>query len=130
MVNNNKAQVRENLSTRERLRRKLDARNIEKKTEVKLNEISDELIRRYTFAKEEFEDISITNPITILKDKEKYISEYNKYILTVIEAAKEKGYGLSKIHLLLDNSYTRYMTKILELPPIPEWFRRAIETSN
>jgi len=120
-----------NLSTRDRLRKKLEDRKILQKTkennekiEIKTNEITEEIKKKYTLAKDEYPESNISDPITILKNKDKYIKEYNSYILTVIETAKDKQYGMSQLNLLLDNSYTRYMTMLLELPKVPEFFSK------
>lgn len=81
--------------------------------------ITSEMLNRYQKAIVEFPNNNIVNPKCILDNYDKYKKEYDNYILTSIKTAKTKGLGINSIRSMIDNSYTQYMTHVLDIPQLP-----------
>lgn len=83
--------------------------------------ITQEMLLDYTQALLKFPNINIGTPKMILDDQEKYKKEYSNYVLTIIEKAKENKWNINTIKSMMNNEYTKYLTKILNLPEIPSF---------
>lgn len=83
--------------------------------------VTEEMLNLYTDAMREFPKSNMPNPKTVLDDPDKYKQEYGKYVLNIMEQAKKESWGLDVVKSMLSNSYTKYMTHVLELPKIPSF---------
>lgn len=90
---------------------------------MKDDRIKPEMISLYTDAMRAFPKANMPNPKVILDDAEHYKKEYGKYVLNIMTQAKTNGWGVEKIKDMLNNTYTRYMTNVLDLPSLPSFVK-------
>ena len=95
----------------------------EAKQEMQDSGISMQLLNKYRTAITTFKNVKIATPFEVLANKDTYLKEYSNYVLIAIKEAKENKYNIETIKRMLTNSYTDYMTSMLNLPLLPSWLK-------
>lgn len=83
--------------------------------------VKEEMIALYTDAMREFPKSNMPNPKIVLDNESKYRDEYGKYVLNIMQKAKAESWDINVVKSMLNNSYTKYMTHMLNLPTLPSF---------
>lgn len=88
--------------------------------EVKQDErVTLEMIDLFGQAMKDFPNLNMPNPKVVLDNDMKYKEEYGKYVLNIMQKAREENWNVDLVKSMLNNSYTKYMTHMLNLPGLP-----------
>lgn len=85
--------------------------------------VTNVMVDLYGDAIRQFPKSNIPNPKVVLDNQEQYKKEYGKYVLNIVQQAKENNLDIEVVKSMLNNSYTRYMTHTLGLPPLPSFIQ-------
>ena len=87
------------------------------------NRLTPYMLELYKNALFKYPNNNIPKPNEILNNPEKHKKEYGKYVLEIINKAKEKKLDISAIKILFDNEYTDYLTHVLNIPKLPDFLK-------
>jgi hypothetical protein len=85
--------------------------------------VTSEMIDLFSQAMKDFPNLNMPNPKIVLDNDAKYKEEYGKYVLNIMQKAREENWNVDIVKSMLNNSYTKYMTHMLNLPELPTFIQ-------